>query len=878
MLERYTEEEWDALEKHISAYFGPYDHVFHEIASPDIHVDLCIIDPTPERNFYTLVTMGMGAHRMRVPEELKEQKLERAELMISLPADWKIDQGDEAWYWPLRWLKILARLPIEEDSWLGWGHTVANPGEQPFAENTGFSGLILLSPGGFPEEASVCRLPDGSEVNFYAVVPLYREEMDYKCQNDAEALLKFFEEEPEEIKLLPLNLSRKNVCEHEKKEYYLNPEEIEPLLTDWNGPEGCIATDRITVEGGKVGYCYRQEPDREDHPWDSGWRFTAGDEDDDYMDDPDNSGIYSLNTICNVDREILPLLRSPYGSAFFRDEDGAFQPVEMDEDDEDDEEEKRPGLLRKDDIAALDSFQEPTSGYFGKMIQYLEHFIETGVREGRFSEREAHEDLEIALWYSYACNNIDDYEHYYLATQWMPDSEKYAKGCGTWYYRYSCALIYCSKMEQARDYAETGVREQPDYPWGWLQAAKLRAHFGDPIGALEAVAKGLELVPGDHEFTTLQKEILEGYTLEEMEYHYIDPDNDQQLQEGELADSEEKRQAIAGILCNREALEQIKALFQPLDWEADVPYCTFRFFVGEDELQGVFRMNEAALSKVDPDWLEEQRDKLMEGDYCVRGKEETYRLQRVVFDRGYQMQLVYQAEGSGRPLAVRAQKDDGRAVLPDPYLIDLALEQAEKEQDADEVPVVKLYRKESGTLSYAECWAEEDKIVEHTGVVGETGETETCACASAEEYQALSQAFQERYRAEGFAEWPEQENVWVVAQFPIEPVDLDAKPVTPSPQDTALRDLVQEALNEALGWTGLGRVDGWEMGRRLAMPEEFVLNVYCIAVDQALAVRTIREALETAADCSHLKIGVRPAGEEEYTLAYSADESEDFSL
>ena len=38
-------------------------------------------------------------------EELAEYKLERAELAIALPADWKLDQEsmkDEKWYWPIR--------------------------------------------------------------------------------------------------------------------------------------------------------------------------------------------------------------------------------------------------------------------------------------------------------------------------------------------------------------------------------------------------------------------------------------------------------------------------------------------------------------------------------------------------------------------------------------------------------------------------------------------------------------------------------------------------------------------------------------------------------------------------------------------------------
>jgi len=44
--------------------------------------------------------------------------------------------------------------------------------------------------------------------------------------------------------------------------------------------------------------------------------------------------------------------------------------------------------------------------------------------------------------------------------------------------------------EMGLEYAEKGAREEPDYPWVWLQVGKLRAHFGDKAGALEAVERG----------------------------------------------------------------------------------------------------------------------------------------------------------------------------------------------------------------------------------------------------------------------------------------------------------------------------------------------------------------------------------------------------
>ncbi len=96
-------------------------------------------------------------------------------------------------------------------------------------------------------------------------------------------------------------------------------------LIQWNEPngEGCLASDKITKEGYKVGYMYREQPD-EGKP-DSGWRFMAGNEDDKYINDPKNLHLFALNTICNYDKDIIPYLKSQPGIAYIRISNDKFE-------------------------------------------------------------------------------------------------------------------------------------------------------------------------------------------------------------------------------------------------------------------------------------------------------------------------------------------------------------------------------------------------------------------------------------------------------------------------------------------------------------------------------------------------------------------------
>jgi hypothetical protein len=86
-----------------------------------------------------------------------------------------------------------------------------------------------------------------------------------------------------------------------------------------------MATHRITVDGSRVGYTYR---DRLIRGEDSGWRFFAGDEDERYMAGLQRHGAYDVNAIVNHDPDILPGLDAGIGSCFERDAAGAFRKLE----------------------------------------------------------------------------------------------------------------------------------------------------------------------------------------------------------------------------------------------------------------------------------------------------------------------------------------------------------------------------------------------------------------------------------------------------------------------------------------------------------------------------------------------------------------------
>lgn len=175
---------------HIQKHLGPVAAMMVETGAEYVQVNLLHVPPSEKRPFHVFVTAGMSDRAMHAPEEAGGYEL--AELYICLPADWPLepeDLQDEVNSWPLLLLKRLARMPHMYHTWLFDFHTVPNDDPPvPFAENTELCGSMLVPPEGWSEPMGELKLNGKDTIYFLGVVPLHKDEMDYKIQHGPELL------------------------------------------------------------------------------------------------------------------------------------------------------------------------------------------------------------------------------------------------------------------------------------------------------------------------------------------------------------------------------------------------------------------------------------------------------------------------------------------------------------------------------------------------------------------------------------------------------------------------------------------------------------------------------------------------------------------
>jgi hypothetical protein len=183
--------------------------------------------------------------------------------------------------------------------------------------------------------------------------------------------------------------------------------------------------------------------------------------------------------------------------------------------------------------------------------------------------------------------------------------------------------------------------------------------------------------------------------------------------------------------------------------------------------------------------------------------------------------------------------------------------------------IVRVYKRDDeGTLHFREAWFDEEygQFVMNFGVVGHQSTTEETDVADPAAAESLLDAFAVQCAEDGYAEIPDGEQFWVVAQFAL-------KTREGTDRDRYLEEKATDALISHLAWRGLGTVERSEY-------TDFKLNIFCLCPDVNKAVNAIKVcARGEDLDFTKLSIGAAPFNEpDNFKLKHSAKPASSFSL
>lgn len=144
--------------------------------------------------------------------------------------------------------------------------------------------------------------------------------------------------------------------------------------------------------------------------------------------------------------------------------------------------------------------------------------------------------------------------------------------------------------------------------------------------------------------------------------------------------------------------------------------------------------------------------------------------------------------------------------------------------------MIKLYKLIDAKLHYWETWDNNEKSATiHWGIVGERGKDKEIKSGLFSNFHKTVQKEIDKKIKEGYAEFDEDKISFLEVEYKIDGFGTD--------QDLDKRHRLEEHLNELLGWTGLGEVDGGSIGSG-------TMEAGCIVVDFEIAKKVIEDNLK----------------------------------
>ncbi|MDF2189136.1 hypothetical protein [Paraflavitalea sp. CAU 1676] len=143
--------------------------------------------------------------------------------------------------------------------------------------------------------------------------------------------------------------------------------------------------------------------------------------------------------------------------------------------------------------------------------------------------------------------------------------------------------------------------------------------------------------------------------------------------------------------------------------------------------------------------------------------------------------------------------------------------------------MIKLYKKVDNQLYYWETWDKDEKTaIVHWGIVGQRGQSKEVKGGLFSNFRKIIQEEIEKKIKEGYAAFDEGNMASLEVEYKIDGFGTD--------QDLDKRHRLEEHLNELLGWTGLGHVDGGSIGSG-------TMEAGCLVVDFEMAKKVIEDNL-----------------------------------
>jgi hypothetical protein len=141
-------------------------------------------------------------------------------------------------------------------------------------------------------------------------------------------------------------------------------------------------------------------------------------------------------------------------------------------------------------------------------------------------------------------------------------------------------------------------------------------------------------------------------------------------------------------------------------------------------------------------------------------------------------------------------------------------------------PILKLYKDNH----YWEAWQTSGRITIHWGEIGDQGNVREINLSPSDNASSIIMAEAAQRRTEGYRAIEDDRLRRITIQYPI----IEMGTTT----DLDKRHEVEALMNQRLGWTGLGRCDGGDIGNG-------TMNVFCSVVDADKAEQVITKELET---------------------------------